>query len=121
MGVKNSITLRRVYIEGDIDINIFLMKKGVLFIELECYFLWKLDGWNVVVEYAYSVSDICFVSTGLVLGDSISQRNTSHLSAGVLRRGALRLEVSEKLMLNLGFLPLQVQKDWNFLMMMSIY
>jgi len=110
MGVKNSITLRRVYIEGDIDINIFLMKKGVLFIELECYFLWKLDGWNVVVEYAYSVSDICFVSPGLV-----------HLSAGVLRRGALRLEVSEKLMLNLGFLPLQVQKDWNFLMMMSIY
>jgi hypothetical protein len=71
MGVKNSITLRRVYIEGDIDINIFLMKKGVLFIELECYFLWKLDGWNVVVEYAYSVSDICFVSPGLVLGEKI--------------------------------------------------
>lgn len=94
--------------------------------------LWKIEGLHEFCGNFIAESFACcffflklwfyclFIRFGLWWGDLINHKSISPSSAGVLCRETLRLGVSEKLMLSLGFLPLQVPKDWSFLMMTSI-
>lgn len=74
-----------------------------------------------IVELLFNKELISFfIRYGLWREDLINHKSTSRLSAGVLCRETLRLEVFEKSMLNRAFLPQPVLNDWNFLMMRNI-